>query len=113
MILGDDTIIAVDGGVDGKKLVAALKVSFRSWPSEHFRFFTAENFEKYYPQEFQEKASTILAMPHGLMKQEAKGKLAEEVLSWALADPVKAQAEFAVSAREILDFLNEIAAKLA
>lgn len=105
--------VGVDGGAEGKKLVAGLKAKFQSWPPEHFRCFTAENFEKYYPQEFQEKASVVLAMPHGPKKQEEKGKLAEEVLRWALADPVKAHAEFNVCAKEVLVFLNEIAAKLA
>jgi hypothetical protein len=52
-------------------------------------------------------------MPHGPKKQDEKGALAEEVLRWALADPVKAQAEFPVCAKEILDFLNEISTKLA
>ena len=52
-------------------------------------------------------------MPHGPKKQEEKGKLAEKVLRWALADPVKAHAEFKVCAKEILAFLNEITAKLA
>jgi hypothetical protein len=104
--------VAVDGGEEGKRLVSGLKAKFRSWPPEHFRCFTAENFEKYYPQEFQEKASDILTMPHGPKKQEEKGKLAEEVLRWALSDTVTAQAQFAVCAKEILNFLNEIAAKL-
>jgi hypothetical protein len=105
--------VGVDGGVEGKKLVEGLKSKFKGWPTEHFRSFTAENFEKYYPQEFQEKATNILALSHGPKKQEEKGKLAEEVLRWALSDPVKAQAEFAVCAKEILDFLNEISTKLS
>jgi len=103
----------VDGGEEGKKLVEGLKTKFKSWPAEHFKSFTAENFEKYYPQEFQEKATNILALSHGPKKQEEKGKLAEEVLRWALADTEKAKAEFVVCAKEILDFLNEISTKLA
>lgn len=105
--------VAVDGGAEGKGLIAGLKAKFKSWPPEHFRCFTAENFEKYYPQGFQEKASSILAMSHGAKKQEEKGKLAEEVLRWALADPEKARSEFAICAEEILDFLKEISTKLA
>jgi len=105
--------ISVDGGVEGKKLVEGLKSKFKGWPAEHFRSFTAENFEKYYPQEFQEKATSILALPHGQKKQEEKGKLAEEVLGWALADPAKARSEFQTCATEILDFLNEISTKLS
>jgi predicted ATPase len=104
--------VGVDGGVEGKKLVEELKTKFKSWSPEHFRSFTAENFEKYYPQEFQEKATNILALSHGPKKQEEKGKLAEEVLRWALADPIKAHAEFKICAKEILDFLNEISTKL-
>ena len=51
-------------------------------------------------------------MPHGLVKQAAKGDLADEVVQWALADPLKAQTAFKTSAKEVLDFLAEIAAKL-
>ena len=55
----------------------------------------------------------VLAMQHGQKKQDEKGKLAEDVLRWAMADPVKARAEFKVCAEEILDFLHEISKKLA
>ncbi len=105
--------VAVDGGEHGSKLVSGLKAKFKSWPEEHFRCFKAKQFEEYYPADFKEKALAILSMPHGLEKQKEKGRLAEEVLQWALADPVRAQTEFNISAKEVLDFLKEIAAKLA
>ena len=105
--------VGVDGGAKGQKLVAGLQAKFKSWPPEHFRCFTAEHFEKYYPQQFQERASNVLALQHGQKKQEEKGKLAEDVLQWALADPAKAQAAFKDCAAEVLTLLNEIAGKLA
>jgi hypothetical protein len=52
-------------------------------------------------------------MSNGLPRQQAKGKLAEQVLEWALANRAEAETEFKSSAKEVLDFLNEIAMKLA
>ena len=105
--------VAVDGGAKGDELVSNLRQNFKSWPEQHFRCFKAKNFEEYYPAQFQPKASEIFSMAKGLPKQQAKGKLAEEVLQWALDHQQEAKAEFASRAKEILDFLNEIATKLA
>ena len=105
--------VAVDGGVEGKKVVSDLKARFKSWPEQHFRCFTADDFERYYPSEFMPKVTEVLSMPNGKPRQEAKGKLAEEVLEWALADLVRAHKEFNMCAKEVLDFLKEIAGKLA
>lgn len=104
--------VAVDGGEHGANLVSALRAKFKSWPEQHFKYFTAQSFEEYYPPEFLVRAQQVLAMPHGLVKQAAKGDLADEVVQWALADPLKAQTAFKTSAKEVLDFLAEIAAKL-
>jgi len=109
----DRAWVGVDGGTKGQQLVVKMKAKFKDWQPEHFRSFTEENFEQYYPAEFKEKVNTVLGMPHGPQKQAEKGKLAEEVLRWAMADPVKAEAEFAVCAKEILDYLREISKKLA
>lgn len=103
----------VDGGNNGKKLISDLRQRFKTWPETHFKCFKAQNFEEYYPPEFKEKVAGVLALPHGQAKQKAKGRLAEEVLAWAMADPVKAKAEFKLSAKEVLDVLGEIAAKIA
>jgi energy-coupling factor transporter ATP-binding protein EcfA2 len=105
--------VAGDNGVDGQALVEKLKAKFPTWPPNHFKLFSSENFEKYYPAQFQEKASEILALPHGMQKQKAKGQLAEEVLAWALSDPSRAKEEFKVCAKEIIEFLEEIRSKLA
>lgn len=86
-----------------------LKSKFsKDWPENHFRCFSSGNFENYYPKEFEQKVSQVLAMQHGLPKQKAKGDLAEEVVRWSLANPEKARGDFAVSAKEVLDFLAEI-----
>jgi AAA15 family ATPase/GTPase len=109
-----NTEIAVDGNQDGKKLIEKLRKDFeKHWPPEHFKFFSEEQFEKYYPKEFKGETNKVLAMPHGQAKQDAKGKLAESIVSWALNDREKAKKEFAANAEEILEFLGEIDKKLA
>jgi len=101
--------VAVDGSADGRKIIADLKLKFnKDWPESHFRCFSEENFEKYYPKRFEQQASAVLAMPHGLLKQKAKGALAEEVVGWALANSEEAKKEFAVCAKEILEILAVI-----
>lgn len=111
---GERAWVAVDGGVEGKEIIGKLRAKFgKTWPENHFKWFSAEQFEKYYPKRFQDQVTKVLAMPHGKSKQDAKGELAETVVSWALSDPVKARTELEENAREILQFLGEIETKLA
>ena len=76
-------------------------------------YFSAEHFEDYYPTVFKQTAWEVLAMPHGLAKQKAKGELADAVVNWELANSETAKAEFRVCAKEILDLLAEISKKLS
>jgi predicted ATPase len=106
--------VAVDGSAEGKNTIEKLKAKFsKDWPENHFKWFFAEQFEEYYPKEFGQKVSEVIAMPHGLPKQKAKGDLANEIVNWALTNPEKAKVEFKESAKEVLEFLAEIDQKLA
>ena len=104
--------VAVDGGPNGAKLVDRLKEKFKTWPGDHFCCFREENFEKYYPSRFQESAQEVLGMRHGRDKQAEKGALVQKVISWAMTDVERAKREFKECAKEILDFLEGLAAKL-
>jgi predicted ATPase len=105
--------VIVDGNTEGKNIIERLKEKFnKEWPDNHFRSFSAEQFEKYYPKRFGQQVADVLAMPHGKRKQDAKGELAVSVVNWALNDPVAAKVEFQESASEVLRFLGEIETKL-
>jgi predicted ATP-dependent endonuclease of OLD family len=104
--------VVADGEPSGLEVINRLKATFKEWPPDHFRNFTAHNFEQYYPQQFSQRVAEVLAMPKSQQKKDAKGKLAREVFNWAMRDPETAKREFNNSAREVLDFLTEIASKL-
>ena len=100
--------VVVDGGKDGEAVVSRLQSKFSTWPKEHFRTLSAEQFEKYYPTQFQERATQILAMPDKNERREAKGELAKEVLAWAIANRTEAEVQFKECAAEVLAVLEEI-----
>jgi AAA15 family ATPase/GTPase len=100
--------VAVDAGTDGAKVISCLKSKFKDWPEPHFRCFSANNFENYYPLQYKDKAAQILAISNRAEKHEAKGQLAREVLDWSLANSEEAKLQFKDSAKELLEFLAEI-----
>lgn len=105
--------VAVDGGVEGKNTIERLRAKFKGWPENHFKWFSAEQFERYYPKKFADKVANILAMDHGKQKQDAKGELAVAVVDWALNNQTTAKTEFQETASEVIQFLGEIDSKLS
>ena len=104
--------VAVDGGQKGKEVISKLQVKYKSWPAEHFRSFGKNDFEYYYPPRFHTEVTNALGLPNGLERQRAKNELVQQILRWTRSDPETAKKEFKSSAAEILEFLQEIAAKL-
>jgi hypothetical protein len=104
--------VAVDGDSEGKQVIERLRKAFKMWPEHHFRQFSKHHFEEYYPAAFRTRVAEVLAMPHGQGKQTAKGKLVEDVVAWAVEDLERAQNEFNLCAKEVLDLLRDIATRL-
>lgn len=104
--------VLADGDEFGKECILKLKRDFTAWPEEHFINLNEMAFEKYYPERFQKEVTSVLSMPHGQKKQDAKTKLLKKVTDWALKNKDDAIKEFSKSAKEVIDILKRIEKEL-
>ncbi len=105
--------VVVDNGVRGREVIKTLKAKYvkdepGSWCEEQFLLFSRDDFEEYYPAEFQEKARRILQRSDGQHKQAAKTALLNEVLEYIKDDEQKAREAFELAAGEVIDLLQSI-----
>ena len=105
--------VLVDGDQAGEQALARLRAGFKSWPESRFEKLTQPVFENYYPDRFTEDVKAALAIEDRRERMRHKGALAEQVSRWAFNDQEAARAEFAVSAREVIDHLTRIEAELS
>lgn len=98
--------VIADGDPSGKEIIARLRNSFTTWPGEHFINFSKSNFEEYYPKRFDAKVKAVFGLSDK-KRQNAKIKLLEEVMNWALTNK-QAISEFEQSAKEVIEILQAI-----
>ena len=96
----------------GKKIVQQLHERYPSWKPDRFNFFVKEQFEHYYPIEFQGKVDTVLSIQDGQERRKAKRSLLNELVAWLDADKNRGIAALSASAKEIIDDLKIIEAQL-
>ena len=101
--------VFVDGDPTGKNAVEKLRETYAQsdWDSDSFICFQEECLEKYYPARFNEEVSAALALPKD-KRRDAKKKIFMQLLDWIEADPSAAKAEFQVSARELIGYIQSI-----
>ncbi|MGA9509749.1 MAG: AAA family ATPase [Candidatus Sulfotelmatobacter sp.] len=104
--------VIVDGDETGKAVTASLRQSFTDWPTDHFRHWTRDNFELYYPAKFQSKVREILAISDRRRRQEEKKSLLNQVIDWIEEDETSARDALEESAAEVIALLREIEAEL-
>jgi hypothetical protein len=106
--------VIVDYGDKEKEVIDKLKEIYTpsGWKEDNFSQFKEHDFEKYYPEVFQEKVNEILQIGHSLQKLEKKKELREEVERWIESDSSRAKQEFKISAKEVIDTLKEIEVEL-
>jgi AAA domain, putative AbiEii toxin, Type IV TA system len=107
------TWVRVDGDVAGAELVQKLKLNFASWPSDRFSVFSSEQFERFYPKDFAERAEAVLVTEGKQQLREAKRNLLLDVVSWLDEDEVRGQKALRESAIEVIQDLQFIATQLA
>jgi predicted ATPase len=105
--------VIVDGDQPGREVVAKLRQDFGSWPANHFRNWTKEQFELYYPPVFAGRVQDVLAIQNKQQRREAKKQLLDQVIAWIEQDAETARIEFKQSAAEVIEVLREIEAELA
>lgn len=108
------TWVLVDAGPRGDAIVRNLQAEYRAsgWLPDHFRTFSQADFERYYPAQFQEDVTRVLAMRNGRDKQDAKKALLDRVVAWIAEEPGAARRAFEESAQEVIAVLKEIEAVL-
>lgn len=102
--------VIVDGESSGREVIIRLKDKYlpHGWTDDHFLTLSQDDFERYYPDIFQEDATAALSIRNKKDKKEAKEKLLEKVLTWIVANEAEAKAEFEKSAHEVIDILYTI-----
>lgn len=102
--------VIVDGDPGGQKIIDDLKQKYTpsGWEEEQFRLFSKEDFEVYYPVDFQDEVTRILQKPDGQHKRTEKKELLYKVLAYIKEDEQKAREAFEQSAREVIDLLQSI-----
>lgn len=106
--------VIVDGDKRGIKIIEKLKEEYKEseWNEDNFINFSEKDFEKYYPEEFQEEVKKNLVIENNQKKRKAKKELLDKVIKWIESDEEKAKKEFEKSAKEVIDILKKISVKI-
>lgn len=105
--------VIVDGDETGRNVTASLRKNFAGWPSDHFRCWTRDNFELYYPQKFADQAQQVLGISNRRKQQQEKKALLDRVIAWIEEDEPTARDAFAESAADVISVLKDIEIELA
>ncbi len=102
--------VIIDGGLEESKIIDTLKTAYSTngWNEDNFSQFSEHDFEKYYPQRFENKVNTVLAETNKQAQREAKKALLVEIKQWIQDNENIAKAEFKISAGPVINKLKEI-----
>lgn len=105
--------VIIDGGDKEAEIITRMKgmYSTSGWCEDNFQQFTQHDFERYYPERFQPKVDEILKL-NGKEKSTKKTELLLEVKEWWEKNPEEAKKEFEISAKEVIEKLQNIANQL-
>ena len=106
----DRAFVIVDNNAND--IITKLREKFPTWDPKNFICLSEDDFENFYPAEFQEDVKKILSSTDRKKKREGKRKLLEKVLDWISKDQRIAQAEFKKTAKAVIDHLKDIENKL-
>ena len=109
--------VIADGDKRGKEVVEELKEKYckreSKWNEDNFVNFLEDDFEKYYPERFQEEVKEILAIGVKKEKRKKKKELLRKVEKWIEeSDEKEVKKEFKESAKEVIEILKKIDAKI-
>ncbi|HEU5106578.1 MAG TPA: AAA family ATPase [Solirubrobacterales bacterium] len=108
----DTAWVLVDGDEAGKQIVARLRSEYRSWSPDRFDHFDQPQFEQYYPAEFAEQASAVLAETGKQERRERKKALLLDVCQWLEEDEDRGRQALSRSAAIVIEHLRRIETEL-
>jgi AAA15 family ATPase/GTPase len=101
--------VLVDGDAAGKEAIKALRNDFkRSWDPEYFKEFSKENFEDFYPSEYEKEIEIINNESDWKKCGKLKVDLAKQVVDDYLNNPEAIAKRFEHCAKEVIDILKQI-----
>lgn len=107
--------VIIDAGEEEKDIIEKMKTTYTKsgWRENNFDQFDEHDFEKYYPQQFQQQVADVLAITDKQKKRDAKKALLEDVIiKWIEEDEPRAKAAFSISAAHVIEKLERICAEL-
>ncbi len=106
--------VFIDGGEKEEEIINEMRYIYSSsgWREENFGQFSEHDFEKYYPNRFQEEVDRVLAIQGIQEKRNAKRELLNKVKDWIVENDKEAKEEFKESAFEIIEVLKTIRKEL-
>ncbi len=104
--------VFADGDAAGLSNIGSLKNTFSNWPEEHFINFSKKYFEEFYPIQFHEEFALINSISDKRKRQQKKIEFTGKIISWINEDRNLAKKDFAISAKEVIDYLKVIEGKL-
>ena len=108
--------VKIDGGNDEANLISKMKNTFvkeGSWNDSNFSQFEQDDFEKYYPFQFQDDVDKISKIEPKENRRKEKKNLLDEVKKWVNQNEELARIEFELSAHEVIEFLKIIELELS
>jgi hypothetical protein len=102
--------VVIDGGDEEKVIIDKLKKTYTpsGWHEDRFLQFTEHDFERYYPEAFQEQVEAVLSIADKKEKRAAKKKLLKDGEDWIRNDGKVAKTAFKNSAGEVIGILKSI-----
>lgn len=108
--------VILDSGIKEGETLAQLRKVYtpKGWNEGNFMQFTEHDFEKYYPERFQEEITAILAIEDRKERNRKKIELLKDkVLKWIEeTDSENIKTEFGLSAREVIEKIKLIEEEL-
>lgn len=108
-----NTWVIVDNHPKSEKYRKELINNFNSWNEDQFYILSENDFEKYYPKEFQKEVERILKISDKQEKRSQKKILCDKVVEWAGNTQNKdVKEQFLKSAKEVIEILKDIESKI-
>lgn len=106
--------VIVDAGDREKAIIDKMKGIYTQsgWHEDQFLQFKEHDFERYYPEQFQEQVDEILNISEKRERWNRKKALLEEVEAWLKDDEGRGKEALQDSAREVIEILKIISEKL-
>ncbi len=111
-IYQDRTWVIADGDKAGMDAIKQLKAKFTKLPANNFIALSKSNIEEYYPTRFKKQFDLLKNIADPNIRRNKKIELNQSVFKFIRENPLKAKADFAKSADEIIQLFKTISLQL-